>query len=279
MILQKTPQVPAAANVLSVLRYIASQAGPIGAGAIVRDMNIPRSTTYHLLAALIDEGFVVHLPEERKYALGVTAHELGTGYTRQVPLQRIARFPMVQLVERTKQSAHLAIMHGREVIYVIEERAKRQVDLITNPGVRLPAHVTASGRAMLALVSREQLAALYPGPEAFPERYEAGVHSVLALDELLREIRAVGYALEQDEVTDGFSSLSVPVKDHSDQAVASVTLTVSNRPILSPAAIARNTIRGILPTRSVDLDELVRRWLPEVTRTATEISRRIRPRS
>ena len=172
------PQVPAAKNVLSVLRYIAAQAGPVGAGSIVRDVGLPRSTTYHLLAALIDDGFVVHLPEERKYALGVTAHELGTGYSRQAPLQRIARFPMQRLVERTKRTAHLAIMHGRDVIYVIEERAKRQADLVTNPGVRLPAHLTASGRAMLATFSPDQLTALYPGPEAFPTRYETGVHSV-----------------------------------------------------------------------------------------------------
>lgn len=271
------PQVPAATNVLSVLRYIASQAGPVGAGAIVREMELPRSTTYHLLAALIHEGFVVHLPEERKYALGVTAHELGTGYARQAPLQRIARFPMTQLVERTKQTAHLAIMHGREVIYIIEERAKRQADLVTYPGVRLPAHLTASGRAMLASVSREQLAALYPGPEAFSTRYETGVHSVAALNHLVAEIRAVGYSWEQDEITDGFSSLAVPIRDHSGRAVASVTLTVANRPIPSPAAAARNAAQGIVPERTVHLDELVDRWLPEVIRTATEISRRLRP--
>ena len=164
------PQVPAAKNVLSVLRYVASQAGPVGAAAIARDVDLPRSTTYHLLSALVDDGFVVHLPEERKYALGVTAHELGTGYSRQAPLQRLARFPMAQLVERTKRTAHLAVMHGREVIYIIEERAKRQSALVTNPGVRLPAHRTASGRAMLASMTADQVAALYPGPEAFPTR-------------------------------------------------------------------------------------------------------------
>lgn len=275
--MQKMPQVPAAKNVLSVLRYIASQAAPVGAGAIVRDMQLPRSTTYHLLAALIEDGFVVHLPEERKYALGVTAHELGTGYARQAPLQRIARFPMAQLVERTKQTAHLAIMHGREVIYVIEERAKRQADLVTNPGVRLPAHLTASGRAMLAAVSQEQLAALYPGPEAFPTRHETGVHSVAALNELLSEIRAVGYSWEQDEITDGFSSLAVPVRDHGGHAVASVTLTVANRPAAGPAVAARDAARGRVPERTVQLEELVGRWLPEVTRTAAEITRRLRP--
>lgn len=271
------PQVPAAKNVLSVLRYIAAQAGPVGAGAIVRDVGLPRSTTYHLLAALIEDGFVTHLPEERKYALGVTAHELGSGYSRQAPLQRIARYPMTQLVERTKRTAHLAIMHGRDVIYVIEERAKRQADLVTNPGVRLPAHLTASGRAMLATFSAEQLAALYPGPEAFPTRYETGVHTPEALNELLVQIRAVGYSWEQDEVTEGFSSIAVPVMDHAGHAVASVTLTIANREKLSKAAASRNAALGVLPERTIHLEDLVSEWLPQVTRTAAEISRRLRP--
>ncbi|AIY00829.1 Transcriptional regulator, IclR family [Arthrobacter sp. PAMC 25486] len=274
---QNLPQVPAARNVLSVLRYVAAQAGPVGAAAIARDVDLPRSTTYHLLAALVDDGFVVHLPEERKYALGVTAHELGTGYSRQAPLQRLARFPLAQLVERTKRTAHLAVMHGREVIYVIEERAKRQSTLVTNPGVRLPAHLTASGRAMLAAMSAEQLDALFPGPEAFPTRYETGVHSVPALNELLERIRERGFSWEQDEVTDGFSSIAVPVLDHSGLAVASVTLTVANRPALSPAAAARNAAEGIVQERTIRVEDLAQQWLPEVTRCATEISRRLRP--
>ncbi|MDJ0316221.1 IclR family transcriptional regulator [Arthrobacter antibioticus] len=271
------PQVPAAKNVLSVLRYVASQGGAVGAAAIARDVDLPRSTTYHLLAALVDDGFVVHLPEERKYALGVTAHELGTGYSRQAPLHRLARFPIAQLVERTKRTAHLAVMHGREVIYLIEERAKRQSALVTHPGVRLPAHLTASGRAMLASMSTDQLAALYPGPEAFPTRYETGVHSVPALNELLEKIRERKFSWEQDEVTDGFSSLAVPVLDRSGFAVASVTLTVANRPALSPAAAARNSKEGIIQERTVELEDLATRWLPEVNRCATEISRRLRP--
>jgi DNA-binding IclR family transcriptional regulator len=274
---QPPAQVPAAKNVLSVLRHVAAQAGPVGAAAIARDVGLPRSTTYHLLAALVDDGFVVHLPEERKYALGVTAHELGTGYSRQVPLQRIARFPISQLVARTRRTAHLAVMHGREVIYVIEERAKRQSELVTDAGVRLPAHLTASGRAMLASMSAAQLAALYPGPEAFPTRYENGVHSVEALNELLARIRERGFSWEQDEVTDGFSSLAVPVVDRGGYAVASVTLTVANRPALSTAAAARHAAEGTVPERTVQLEDLAEQWLPEVRRCAAEISRRLGP--
>ncbi|WP_081710211.1 IclR family transcriptional regulator [Arthrobacter sp. 35W] len=271
------PQVPAATNVLAVLRYVASQAGPVGASTISRDIGLPRSTTYHLLTALIDDGFVVHLPEERKYALGATAHELGTGYSRQAPLQRIARFPLAKLVARTKRTAHLAVMHGREVVYVIEERAPRQRPLVTDAGVRLPAHLTASGRAMLASMDASQVAALYPDADSFISRNDGGIGSLPELAALLEQVRAAGYAWEQDEVTDGFSSVAAPVLDRSGYPVASVTLTVANRPALTPASAARHAAAGTTPERTVGIEELALNWAPEVARCAREISRRLRP--
>ena len=70
---------------------------------------------------------------------------------------------LAALVDRTGESAHLAVMTGRDVLYIVEERAPRRPALVTDVGVRLPAHLTATGRAMLAALPREQVRALYPG--------------------------------------------------------------------------------------------------------------------
>ncbi|MBP3044025.1 IclR family transcriptional regulator [Arthrobacter jiangjiafuii] len=251
-------QVPAAAQVLSILRYLGTQAGPVGATAVARDLMLPRSTTYHLLAALVADGFAVHLPEERKYALGATAHELGTGYARQAPLQRIGRFPLRKLVARTRLTGHLAVLQGTDVIYVIEERAPNQLPLVTDAGIRLPAHRTASGRAMLAQMTDAQLRALYPEPETVRSVRAGGQ----ALTALLHQIRDRGYAWEENEVTEGFSSIAVPVLDRTGHAVASVTLTAPNA---SP--VDSGGLRGI--------DDLAAQWLPDVSKCAAEISRRL----
>ena len=62
----------------------------------------------------------------------------------------MARRTLAELVDRTGQSAHLAVLHGRDVLYVLEERAPGRAPLVSDVGVRLPAHLTASGRAILA---------------------------------------------------------------------------------------------------------------------------------
>jgi DNA-binding IclR family transcriptional regulator len=223
--------VPAAAQVLDILRYLARQAGPTPAGAIARDLRLPRSTTYHLLSTLQAEGFVVHLPEDRRYALGIGAYELGSGYVRQAPLQRLARVPLARLVDRTKQSAHLAVLHGRDVIYLIEERAPGRPPLITDVDVRLPAHLTASGRAMLAALPTQQVRALFPTPTAFVLRNERGPQSPSALRQLLVTVRRDGYATENGEVTSGFASVAAAVLDHAAHPIAAVAITFADREV------------------------------------------------
>ena len=217
-------------------------------------MQLPRSTTYHLLDTLIQAGFVVHLPEVGRYGLGLSAHELASGYERQAPLQRLARSALTQLVDHTGHTAHLAVLHGRDVIYVIEERAPGRPPLITDVGVRLPAHLTASGRAMLAALPSPQLRALFPGSSAFVLHNELGPRSLSALRRLLVEVRRQGYAHEDGEVTAGYASVAVAVVDHNGHPAASVAVTFPARE-LDPVARSQ-TAR-------------------QVARTARELTRRL----
>jgi DNA-binding IclR family transcriptional regulator len=239
--------VPAAAHTLEILRFLSSQAAPAPAATIARELELPRSTVYQLLATLAGQGFVVHLPEAQRWGLGVSAYELGTGYARQLPLQRLARVPLAQLVDRTGQNAHLAVMHGREVIYVIEERAPGRAPLVTDVGVRLPAHLTASGRAMLAALPTKQVQALFPDPSAFVSRTDRGPKSLSALTKLLAQVRRDGYAVEDGEVTPDFASVAVAVLDHNDHPVAgiAVTFAASRMSAAGRRSIVRDTMLAV----------------------------------
>jgi DNA-binding IclR family transcriptional regulator len=243
-------QVPAATRTLRVLRFLAGQPDPVALDRIMRAVELPRSTTYHLLRAMVDEGFVVHLADEHRFGLGPAAFELGSGYARQEPLQRIARRPLADLVDRVRQSAHLAILHGREVLYVVEERAPGRAPLVTDVGVRLPAHLTASGRAILALLPPAQVRALYGRPEDFVDRHGSGPRTLSALRRVLTDTRQRGYAVEDGEITPGLASVAVAVLDHNQHPVAAVAVTFAD-----------------------DGDPAVLRGA--VTATATQLSRRI----
>ncbi len=221
-------QVPAATRTLRVLRFLATQADPVPLERIMRACDLPRSTAYHLINTMIDEGFVAHLPDEHRYGLGVAAFEVGTGFTRQEPLARLARRPLAELVDRTGHGAHLAVLHGRDVLYVIEERAPGRPPLVTDVGVRLPAHLTASGRAILAALPPSQVLALHPDRGAFVDRHGRGPTSLGDLRTILSETRQRGYATEDGEVTPGLRSVAAPVLDHNHHPVAGVAVTFSS---------------------------------------------------
>ncbi|MDA0184215.1 IclR family transcriptional regulator [Solirubrobacter phytolaccae] len=216
---------PAATHALKVLRLLARHAQPLPASAIARDLQLPRSSTYHLLKVLADEGFVVHLPEQRRYGLGVAAYEIGSAYLRQEPLRWIAQTVLTRLVSATTHNAHLAVLHGRDVLYVIEERAPNRPDLVTDVGVRLPAHLTASGLAMLAALPQPQLDALFPSRRVLTRRHEAGPASLTQLKAALTTARASGYAEEDGYVTPGLASVATAVLDHAQHPIAAVALT------------------------------------------------------
>lgn len=217
--------VPAAEHALAILSYLAGQPSPVAAAHIARELELPRSTTYHLLNTMVDARFVAHYPEQRAYGLGVTAYELGSGYMRQAPLQRLARRPMATLADDCGFSAHLSVLMGRDVVYVIEERAPRQPLLITDVGVRLPAQSNASGRSMLSRLPAPQVRALYADRSIFVNAPEGSATSLSALQRQLIDIRRAGYASENGEVTAGLSSVAMPVVDRTGHPLAAVAVT------------------------------------------------------
>ena len=243
--------VPAATRALRVLRYLASQPDPVSLDRLASAVGLPRSSAYHLMRAMEAEGFVTHLADEHRYGLGVAAFEVGSGYSRQGPLQRIARRPLAALVDVLGQSAHLAVLHGRDVLYVIEERAPGRPPLVTDVGVRLPAHLTASGRAVLAALPANQVRALYPDRSAFADRHGSGPASPSALRAVLGETRQRGHALEDGEVTPGFASVAAPVLDHNGHPVAglAVTYPVEESPDVARLAGHVRRTAGVLTRR------------------------------
>jgi len=231
--------VPAADQTLRILSFLAHQRGPVAARTVAQQLAIPRSTVYHLLGEMEAHGFVVHLESDRRWGLGTAAFELAGGYARQEPLARLGRPLVAALADRTGESAHLAVMTGRDVLYIVEERAPRRPALVTDVGVRLPSHLTATGRAMLALLPREQVRALYPDAAAFADRTGRGPSRPSDLRDVLTATRARGYASEDGEVTIGLRSVGVAVADHAGWPAAAIAVTWPDDAARDAAEFAR----------------------------------------
>ncbi|HRW19382.1 MAG TPA: IclR family transcriptional regulator [Dermatophilaceae bacterium] len=216
---------PAVGHALDILRLLARHLEPLPAARIARSVGIPRSSAYRILATLADRGFVSHLRESGRFGLGAAAYELGSAYQRQGPLQREAAPVLARLVDQTTHNAHLAVMHGRDVLYVVEERAAGRPRLVTDVGVRLPASLTASGLAMLSALPAAQVRALYPRAELLVQREGRGPATLTALRRELVAVRTRGYAAEDGSISTGLASVALPVLDHGGHPIAAVAVT------------------------------------------------------
>lgn len=247
-------RVPAAANALEVLRVISAHAEPMSATHIARSLGLARSTTYYLLDVLIRYGYVVRYPDDRRFGLGMTAYELGSAYQRQAPLRRLAQPVINALVDDAGQSGHFTVLHGTDVVYLIEERAAGRPLLISDVGVRLPAHLTASGLALLARLPRPQVTALYPSRESFFTRQGGGPASPTELRRTLVEVRREGYALEVGWIMPGLASVSAAAVDANSYPLGSFTLTFSDEYLPDVDALATKVM-----TAAARLSDRVRR--------------------
>ncbi|OFN75748.1 IclR family transcriptional regulator [Corynebacterium sp. HMSC074E01] len=210
-----TSRVPAARNALEILRLLSTIDVPISAARIRSELDLPRSSTYHLLKEMVDAGFVVHLPENQTYGLGLAAYSMAAAYATQQPLVKATQGHLERIASTVGGSGHLSRLAGSEILYLNEVRAPGALSLVTEKGVRLQAQRTASGRAMLALLPEaEWRAAYFPGSLGFGE-----------YKDILRQVRERGWAEEIEVVARGQASVGVAVVDHVGRPAAALAVT------------------------------------------------------
>ncbi len=226
----ETGPAPALRRGLAVLRLLASRPSPVSAGAIARDLGLPRSTTYELLTELAAAGFAVHLPAERRWGLGVGAFEIGTAYLRSEPLERLSRPILTRLAAITRATAHLGVLHGSQMLYLAKEKpAGPSVTLVTDVGIRLPAALTATGLSILAMLPSGQVRALFPERSSFVDRTGRGPANLPDLRSTLAQVRRAGWAQEDCQITAGAASVAAAVFDHNAMPIAAIGITVAHR--------------------------------------------------
>ena len=97
-------------------------------------------------------------------------------------------------MDEVGETAHLGVLHGAETVYLLKEQPRAAATLVTDVGVRLPAHLTASGCSVLARLPAAQVRALYPDRAAFLLRTGEGPRSLTQLRAVLTAARRRGWA-------------------------------------------------------------------------------------
>ena len=110
---------------------------------------LPLPTALRALRTLEAAGFVER-GEDGDYRPGLAVLELAPAVLASLRLPEAARPLVRQLAEETGETANLATLEGADVVYLVSHSGARLLTVNTPPGLRLPAHCTALGKALLA---------------------------------------------------------------------------------------------------------------------------------
>ena len=159
------------------------------------------------------------------YTLTPRVLELGTTYVQSTGLWDVARPHLEELVAQTHESSSIAQLDGSDIVYVARVAVPKIITLAVSIGTRFPAPVTSLGKVLLAGLPIDELEACLEQPSRSginpkdPPGHEA------LLDEL-REVRARGWALTDQQLAGGVRSVAAPLRDGHGRVVAAVNVTV-----------------------------------------------------
>jgi DNA-binding IclR family transcriptional regulator len=176
---------------------------------------------------MLDEGFLVHYPEVQAYGLSSLLSEIGASSVRTERLGRLATPLLDRLVASVgvPAVAHLAVLSGSDVMYVARIQGYRAPTTVSRIGVRLPAHLTATGRSLLAALSASQVTALYPHDRDLIVRAGTGPRTRAQLDRILERCRVDGWADEDGEISPDYASVGAAALDSNGYPIAAIGVT------------------------------------------------------
>ena len=241
---------------LSILSAFRSAQPLLGISDLSRQVGLSRSTTHRYVATLAALGYLLQDRETRKYRLGPRVLDLGFSAINSMELRHICAPHLKALSDSTGHTANMAVLDGRDIVYIERCRAPgpREIDLNLHVGSRLPAYCTSMGKVLLAFLPPRELTQLLDGVQ-LARRGPNTITAKARLEKELERVRARGLAVNNEELAYGLRSLAAPVSSPSGETVAAINVAV-HRSLVS-------------------MDDLLQDLAPSLERTAAEISAHI----
>lgn len=205
---------------------------------------LPRSSVHRILTQLHDAGLLLHRPDG--YCLAASSLPAAGDHSA---LRGVASPVLERLHSDTSLVVHLGVLVGAEVVYLDKVSGSSGVTVPAGVAGRTPAHASALGKAMLAMLAAEDVDSLHSTP--LRKSTPATIADLPTLHQELARIRSRhGLAYDDQELTVGLASIAAPIRS-SDGGLAGLSLT------------------GAAPAQRL------KRMAPFLTRAARGISERI----
>jgi DNA-binding IclR family transcriptional regulator len=206
-----------------LLKAFDSGPAELGVSELSRRVELHKSTVSRLLATLESEGLLERVPATEKYRLGFMLVRLAGQVTHFGDVREAARPILVELTDRSRETVHLAVLDGGEVVNVEQIAGPHIVREANWVGRRTPLNCVANGKALLAFLPPEQIERILAGP--LPRFTERTITDPRRLRKELAAVRERGYAQALGEIEEGLNTVAAPIRDAAGAVIASVSVS------------------------------------------------------
>lgn len=197
-------------NMLDVLEYFAATGRPAGLKELAEHFGWPRSSTFNIIDTLVERGFLYEprprggfYPTPRWLSL---AQEIDAAE----PLPRVLESMVHDLARDLDETTWIAAPTGQNAVILCVAASSQSVRYVAEPGKQLPLFATATGHALLSLLTPRQLEAALR--HAAFHRYGPGTPmTVNEVKERIEAGRARGWFESASNFSPDLGGVSIPL--------------------------------------------------------------------
>ena len=194
----------------------------VGLNDIYRQTGLAKATAYRLLKSLERLEFIEKEYGTDKYKIGRNALYVGQGYITSGTRERIRNI-LKEVTLETKLTATLSVLDGAAVLFIGVYEGPGRVRVTVQPGTRVPAYASASGKVMLSGLEDSEILARFKGVK-FNRLTLKTIPTVNRLLSDIAKVRLRGFGENDEENDDGVSALGVPIKNTKGEFEAAVNV-------------------------------------------------------
>lgn len=250
----RTRSTPALERALSILETLAEAPRGFSLSELTGKLHLPKSSLHCLLLTLERRGYLQRDSRAKRYMFGWKLFRLAHRLPAGARLREQAAPFLRNLMVRTRLTVHMGVLDRDGVVLIEKIEPPGLLRLATWVGKHMDTHCTGLGKALLAFLPSEEVDRLLR-EHGLPRHNENTLGSAVKLKRALAEIRAQGYAVDDEEDEIGLRCIGVPIlaRDGSPTAAVSIAGTTSqihpgNLPQLT--SIVKQTAKAIAATEN-----------------------------
>uniref|UniRef100_A6VWV1 Transcriptional regulator IclR n=1 Tax=Marinomonas sp. (strain MWYL1) TaxID=400668 RepID=A6VWV1_MARMS len=209
---------------LSLLQEVCMTPVPLRFAELVEKTDLPKATAHRTLNSLTDKGLVRFDEATQLYHPGYGLLELAHQAWSKIDVRDIAADQMKRLWDETGETIHLAVLDRGDVIYIDKLESQKSLRLFSAVGKKGPAYCTGVGKAMMAFLNDDQLAAAIK-----EQRFIKHTDTTLINEDMLRDdlnkIRDSKISLDLEEHEEGIQCAASVILNHQNEPIAALSIT------------------------------------------------------